>query len=654
MFHLNHWKTKTKLLVLAGLPLLAILGLSAVQIWQSYSTYGEMSRLEKQIGVVVAASAIVHESQRERGRTAGFLASQGQSFQSEIREQCSRTDKQIVRFHQVLKESGLMKESTAFGKKSTQIQERLKQFTEIRQKVDSLSIPTQQAIGFYTGSNRIMLSLVALTANSATEPSLKNKLTTLFAHLQRKERSGIERAVLSAVFALGKFQGKLLENFVSLLSAKKVYRDMFLSFGGTLEKDLENNISQDRNTQRVKSIEKKVLARKFTGNFGISPDTWFPIVTGMIDTMYTAENSLVQSIQEKIKREAGASLTNLILVSSLLALLLLTLIFLSSQIGRNFTSRLAALARDLSQIAAGDLRLEIGRDGNDEIGDLRNDVNSMVEHLRRVVGGIQVNAEKVREAAGQMLENSKQVSAGMEETSEKAREIDQLSQEMDSAMQMVAGGMEEMSLAIEEVSRKSNETARLAGDVSNEARQTDDTVRQLSDNARQINTVTESIVGFASQTNLLALNAAIEAAVAGEAGRGFAVVAGEVKELARQSGESSEDIQEKIKLVLKSIAVTIRAVATIVDNIEKVNDQNRTISSAVEEQSIAVRELTENISKVSQVTTNVTKNMEIINRAAADSARQTESNREQADQLLELARLLNREVAHFKTGRDAA
>src|SRR5690606_1725888 len=111
--------------------------------------------------------------------------------------------------------------------------------------------------------------------------------------------------------------------------------------------------------------------------------------------------------------------------------------------------------------------------------------------------------------------------------------------------------------------RKAGEAASVAGEANDTAASTNQIVKTLGENASEIGNVIETISGIAAQTNLLALNAAIEAAGAGEAGKGFAVVASEVKELARQSAESSEEIKAKIVAIQESSAQAVEAIGRI-------------------------------------------------------------------------------------------
>jgi methyl-accepting chemotaxis protein len=132
---------------------------------------------------------------------------------------------------------------------------------------------------------------------------------------------------------------------------------------------------------------------------------------------------------------------------------------------------------------------------------------------------------------------------------------------------------------------------------------------KLGEAAKSIGKVVDVINDIADQTNLLALNATIEAASAGDAGKGFAVVAGEVKELAKQTAQATQEIQKQIEGMQSNTILAINAIESVSEVIEKVNVISQTIVSAVEEQSATVNEISRNVSGVSTGAQEVSKNV---------------------------------------------
>ncbi|MCL8025982.1 methyl-accepting chemotaxis protein [Nocardioides sp. BSK12Z-3] len=114
----------------------------------------------------------------------------------------------------------------------------------------------------------------------------------------------------------------------------------------------------------------------------------------------------------------------------------------------------------------------------------------------------------------------------------------------------------------------------------------------LAGSSRAVVTASSVISTIADQTNLLALNATIEAARAGAAGAGFAVVAGEVKELARQTGENAESISSTIGQVESDMGNAVAHVGRIGSEIDELQRQVATLAAAIEEQSAVVAQIT--------------------------------------------------------------
>jgi methyl-accepting chemotaxis protein len=142
-----------------------------------------------------------------------------------------------------------------------------------------------------------------------------------------------------------------------------------------------------------------------------------------------------------------------------------------------------------------------------------------------------------------------------------------------------------------------------------EAIQTDEVMRGLSAAAEEIGAVLELIQAIAGQTNLLALNATIEAARAGEAGKGFAVVAAEVKSLATQTANATNQIRGQIEAIQNAAAGAVTTMKRIGTTIGQVSETAGAITAAVEQQSAATSDIARNmglaVSGASEVSTNI-------------------------------------------------
>ena len=187
-------------------------------------------------------------------------------------------------------------------------------------------------------------------------------------------------------------------------------------------------------------------------------------------------------------------------------------------------------------------------------------------------------------------------------------------------------------------------------------------VDDLGRAAVEISKVTDTISDISEQTNLLALNATIEAARAGEAGKGFAVVAGEIKALAQQTAEATNEISDKISGVQATTQDSVEAIGSIVNIINEINEIVTTVATAIEEQSVTtqeisnnigqaasgVQEVNENVNQASAVVGEVTKDVSEVSQATADMKEGSTQVLNSAGELSKLADRLNEMVGQFK------
>ncbi|WP_027524306.1 methyl-accepting chemotaxis protein [Bradyrhizobium sp. Ec3.3] len=246
----------------------------------------------------------------------------------------------------------------------------------------------------------------------------------------------------------------------------------------------------------------------------------------------------------------------------------------------------------------------------------KTEMHKLASGFEAAVGEI---VDTVSSAATELEASASTLTSTAERAQELTTMVAAASEEASTNVQSVASATEELSSSITEISRQVQQSARVANEAVGQARTTTERVSELSKAATRIGDVVELINTIAGQTNLLALNATIEAARAGEAGRGFAVVASEVKALAEQTAKATGEIGQQISGIQTATQESVNAIRDISDTIEKLSEISSTIAAAVEEQGAATQEISRNVQQAAQGTHQVSSNITDVQRGAGET-----------------------------------
>ncbi|MBF0240215.1 MAG: HAMP domain-containing protein, partial [SAR324 cluster bacterium] len=192
-------------------------------------------------------------------------------------------------------------------------------------------------------------------------------------------------------------------------------------------------------------------------------------------------------------------------------------------------------------------------------------------------------------------------------------------QEINSNVSGIATAVEEMSVTTKEIANSVADSAEISKKAVQASREARDIVTDLGKNSEQIGNVTGVIHRIAQQTNLLALNATIEAASAGDAGKGFAVVAKEVKLLAQQTAQATEDITSSILTIQRDVTHAISSIASVSEVISEMNEISENVSSATEEQSSTTNDIARAMSDAAHSVEEVVNNIQVVAKTIEDT-----------------------------------
>jgi methyl-accepting chemotaxis protein len=219
----------------------------------------------------------------------------------------------------------------------------------------------------------------------------------------------------------------------------------------------------------------------------------------------------------------------------------------------------------------------------------------------------------------------------------------------------VAAASEQMLASIREIARRVAEAAQIAAQAVSQTSEADATIASVAKAAGEIGAVVSLIGQIASQTNLLALNATIEAARAGDAGKGFAVVAGEVKSLATQTSQATDDIAKRIEAVQSTTALATQTIAKVTQVVGTINDISAALAAAVEQQSAATQEIARNVQTASDATKSVDTRIQDVAGLIGKTDTAAQSVLDEAGELAKQTDLVRREIDDYlKSVADAS
>ncbi len=377
-------------------------------------------------------------------------------------------------------------------------------------------------------------------------------------------------------------------------------------------------------------------------------------INGLRDLLLLDAQKLAQEINRKVQVQAS-ELTSIVQTKSQIIMIvigfsilasILACYFVSSFVKGRLNSIMTLLTRvsrgDLSSIRKGDIK------GSDEFAKIQEllvqsmgTVAEMLKNIKAVSRNLLGEAMKMGEVAEAMAASSIQTEAGTARIKEATGQTRELIQQMTASIQ-------EISTAIDTIAENTASSSAVARDAQEKLEVANQMSQRLVTASQKIGEVSQLIGTIAEQTNLLALNATIEAARAGEAGKGFAVVANEIKELAGQTGNSTEEIDKIVKEIQVNVDRVSEAIETASETMVQIVESAESVAANIEEQSAMAAEINEHAMLTRQETEQAGEMVENIAEATEKSAKNAGHVRESATKVRQIAEDMDSSLSRFR------
>ncbi len=378
--------------------IITIICFDYLQIRDSYLDYNDALRLNRAILLGVEINHVVHEVQRERSISSGFIANEGEDFSTNLTEQRHKTDSTIQQFYSELVKPEFKGLLEIHGDDLERLRRHFDRINEIRDQIDILKVTSDQSIKYFSEINTTALNTVSDLINETRDKEIAQQVHAMINYLKSKEYASIERAVGTQAFSNKAMDFAMYNRFTTLVSQQNSYLDAFFTIASLESKEQHSVIVQGPLIDEVERLRAILFANE---DFNVEPSYWYQASTSKINALKKVEDYMsnaIYSTTNEIADDVFRTFWTFLIVDIAIGVIAF---WLMTTVVSNLLDNVSILERFTRKISAGDFTKKVKVDTKDEIGQYARTFNVMVEEIRKS----HIALKKERDKARYLYEN---------------------------------------------------------------------------------------------------------------------------------------------------------------------------------------------------------------------------------------------------------
>ena len=359
---------RVKIIIMLLFPIAGMIYFSSGNAMTLMQVLSASSGTEDLISLASSAGRLVHELQKERGLSAGWIGSKATTYTAELPAQRTTTDTRLAEYRQHLAE--LTKPSEQVAAAVARAGAALDQLESKRKDIEGLRIVAADSFAYYTSTIETLLELTSKGYLSGSIASLIAQGEAIDTFLRFKEHAGQERATVNEILTRGSFTDESYRRFIGIMAKQ----DAFLSLYHIMDSPdrvawVDQHLANDA-ARTVDMYRSAILATTAGSEFRVKPSDWFSTITKKIDTMKEVEDYLTGQLLATMNAEAKTARTDLVINLSVVGVTLALSAFFITVLSMAIAVPLGKAVRALENIASGegDLTQRLPVQSGDEVG----------------------------------------------------------------------------------------------------------------------------------------------------------------------------------------------------------------------------------------------------------------------------------------------